>query len=83
MLGMIISVFQDSVYDKLSASQISDFLKHRGLKHYPHTRATAAMLAKYKDLFEEVENFRVRDKQQNYKIKLYKLRDDYDVDRKV
>ena len=83
MLGMIIYVLESRPSEVLSAHQVSDALKHKGLKHYPHTRAVAAMLAKHKLLFEEVDDFRVRNGDTNYKIKQYKLRDDWDVDRKV
>ena len=38
MLGMIISVFQERPNEQLSSAQVSDILKHRGLKHYTQTR---------------------------------------------
>ena len=83
MLGMVISVFEDRQSENLSASQISDTLKHRGLKHYPHTRSVAAMLATYKSLFIEIGNARINNGNTSWEIKQYKLRDDYNVDRKV
>tara|TARA_R100000152_G_C6766135_1_gene191055 strand:- start:351 stop:665 length:315 start_codon:yes stop_codon:yes gene_type:complete len=83
MLGMIISVFEERPHEQLSSAQVADVLKHRGLKHYPHTRSVAAMLAKYTSLFKEIENVRVRNGHQSYTVKQYKLREDYNVDRKV
>ena len=85
ILGMIIDVLKDSE-SSLSAEQISNNIKHRGYKYYPSSKTCAAMLGKHKKLFLELEPEKVISLgvlRNGWKVKMWKLRDDWNVDRKV
>ena len=82
MLGMIIATV--SSHPKgLSAEQVSQKLKDKGYKHWPACRTCAALLGKYKSLFEELPMqtvVGVAGPVSNWKVKVYKMRDGWNVD---
>ena len=81
-LGMIIATLEESP-ERLSSAQISQKLKDKGYRYYPATRTCASILGKYTRLFEPLEDIKVTNSVNNWKVKLYKLRDDWNVDREV
>ncbi len=85
ILGMIIATLEEFP-EGLSAEQISNKLKAKGFKYYPATRTVGSLLGKYKTLFEELGMERVSGligAGSGWKVKVFKLRDDWNVDRKV
>jgi len=82
VLGMVIAILEEST-EALSASQISSRLKDRGYRYYPATRTCASLLGKFKSLFEEVAVVKVGNVRTTWNVKIYKLRDGWNVDRKI
>lgn len=82
VLGMVIAILEESV-EPLTASQISSRLKDRGYRYYPATRTCASLLGKFKSLFEEVAVIKVGNVRTTWNVKIYKLRDGWNVDRKI
>lgn len=79
LLGMIIHTLKDYP-NGLSAGQIAQKLKDKGYKYYPATRTCASYLGKHSDLFEELNEIRIGDRQETWKVKTYKMRDGWNVD---
>ena len=82
LLGMIIATLEEFP-EGLSAEQISNKLKSKGYKYYPANRTCASLLGKYKTLFQELEMQRVTGlsgPSNGWKVKVYKLRDGWNVD---
>ena len=70
----------------LSSEQVSNKLRDRGYKYYPANKTCASLLGKYKSLFEELPMQTVvglTGPSSNWKVKVYKMRDGWNVDRKV
>jgi len=85
LLGMIIATLEGYPMG-LSAEQVSNKLKDRGYKYYPSNKTCASLLGKYKSLFEELPKQRVvglAGPSNGWKVKIFKLRDGWNVDREV
>ena len=85
LLGMIISILVEYP-EGLSSEQVSLKLKDQGYKYYPSNKTCASLLGKYKTLFEELQMQRVvglAGPSNGWKVKVFKLRDDWNVDREV
>ena len=85
LLGMIIFTLTENP-NGLSAEQVSRKLKDMGYKYYPANKTCASLLGKYKTLFEELPMQRVvglTGPSNGWKVKVFKLRDDWNVDREV
>ena len=85
ILGMIIATLKLHP-EGLSAEQVSQKLKDKGYRYYPANRTCASLLGKYKSLFEELPMQRVvglTGPSNGWKVKVYRLREDWNVDREV
>ena len=84
VLGMVIYMMIKNP-NGLCAFQVSEKLKDEGYKYYPATNTSAALLGKYKQLFTQIGEAKIAGSfhANSWKVKVYKLRDDYNVDRKA